>query len=241
MIIPAEKRRRGSRLATAAAVLLFTIGCTATGFALWGNPPPPRPPASAAMSTPSQESASATPTPTPTPEVITVPPTAQVDQVVGPTLNASEPTQINVPAIELDSVLMQLGQNPDGTVQTPSLDEASPAGWYTGSPTPGAIGPSVIVGHVDSRVQGRAVFYRLGEMRPGDEILVTRADETVAVFVVDGVEEYPKDDFPQFAVYGNTDHAGLRLITCGGEFNETTRTYPDNVVVFASLVSSRAA
>ncbi|TFC44716.1 MULTISPECIES: class F sortase [Cryobacterium] len=156
-------------------------------------------------------------------------------------MTASEPTQINIPAIEVDSVLMQLGLNPDGTVQTPSLDEASPAGWYTGSPTPGAIGPSVILGHVDSRVQGRAVFYRLGDMRPGDEILVTRADATVAVFVVDGVEEYSKDEFPQFTVYGNTDHAGLRLITCGGEFNETTRTYPDNVVVYASLVSSHAA
>ncbi|TFD06384.1 class F sortase [Cryobacterium sandaracinum] len=237
MIIPAENRRRGSRLATAAAVLLFTVGCTAIGFALWGNPPPPRPPASAAVSAPSQEPVSVTPSPEP----ISVPPTPRVDQVVGPTLTDSEPTQINVPAIEVDSVLMQLGQNPDGTVQTPSLDEATPAGWYTGSPTPGAIGPSVILGHVDSRAQGRAVFYRLGEMRPGDEILVTRADATVAVFVVDGVEKYPKDDFPQFAVYGNTDHAGLRLITCGGEFNETTRTYPDNVVVYASLVSSHAA
>ncbi|WP_198418770.1 class F sortase [Cryobacterium sp. TMT4-31] len=156
-------------------------------------------------------------------------------------MTASEPTQINIPVIDVDSLLMQLGQNPDGTVQTPSLDEASPAGWYTGSPTPGTIGPSVILGHVDSRAQGRAVFYRLGDMRPGDEILVTRVDATVAKFVVDGVEKYPKDNFPQFSVYGNTDHAGLRLITCGGEFNETTRTYPDNVVVYASLVSSHAA
>ena len=177
---------------------------------------------------------------TPSPQPISAPPAPapQVAPVVGPTLAASEPTQINIPAIEVDSVLMQLGLNPDGTVETPSLDEASPAGWYTGSPTPGAIGPSVILGHVDSRVEGRTVFYRLGDMRPGDEILVTRADATVAVFVVDGVEVYPKDNFPQFKVYGNTDHAGLRLITCGGEFNKTTRTYPDNVVVYASLVSS---
>ncbi|TFC85105.1 class F sortase [Cryobacterium sp. TMT2-10] len=237
MINPAGNRRRGSRLATAATVLLFTVGCTATGFALWGNPPPPRPPASAAVAAPAQKPVSDTPSREP----LSAPPTPRVDQVVGPTLTASEPTQINIPAIEVDSVLMQLGLNPDGTVQTPSLDEASPAGWYTGSPTPGAIGPSVILGHVDSRVQGRAVFYRLGDMRPGDEILVTRADATVAVFVVDGVEEYSKDEFPQFTVYGNTDHAGLRLITCGGEFNETTRTYPDNVVVYASLVSSHAA
>ncbi|TFC87464.1 class F sortase [Cryobacterium sp. TMT4-31] len=235
--IPAEKRRRGSRLATAAAVLCVAVGSTATGFALWGNPPPPRPPASAAVAPPAQKPVSVTPSPEPIP----VPPAPQVDPVVGPIMTASEPTQINIPAIDVDSVLMQLGLNPDGTVQTPSLDEASPAGWYTGSPTPGTIGPSIILGHVDSRVQGRAVFYRLGDMRPGDEILVTRADATVAVFVVDGVEEYPKDSFPQFAVYGNTDHAGLRLITCGGEFNETTRTYPDNVVVYASLVSDHAA
>lgn len=189
------------------------------------------------VAAPAQEPVSVTPSPTPS----SVPPTPQVASVVGPTLTASEPTQISIPAIEVDSDLMQLGQNPDGTVQTPSLDEASPAGWYTGSPTPGAIGPSVILGHVDSRVEGRAVFYRLGDMRPGDEILVTRADATVAVFKVEGVEEYPKDNFPQFTVYGNTDYAALRLITCGGEFNKTTRTYPDNVVVYASLVSSHAS
>lgn len=237
MIIPAKNRRRGSHLATMATVLFIAVGCTAIGFGLWGNPPPPRPPASAAGAAPAQKPVSVTPSPEP----IAVPPTPQVARVVGPILTASEPTQINIPAIGVDSVLMQLGQNPDGTVQTPSLDEASPAGWYTGSPTPGAIGPSVILGHVDSRVKGRTVFYRLGEMRPGDEILVTRADATVAVFVVDGVEEYSKDNFPQFTVYGNIDHAGLRLITCGGEFNKTTRTYPDNVVVYASLVSSHAA
>lgn len=237
MIIPAKKRRRGSRVATAAAVLSIVAGCAAIGFALWGNPSPPRPPASAAVAAPAQEPVSVTPPPAPS----SAPPIPQVAPIVGPFLAASEPTQINIPAIEVDSVLMQLGLNPDGTLQTPSLDEASPAGWYTGSPTPGAIGPSVILGHVDSRVEGRAVFYRLGEMRPGDEILVTRADATVAKFVVDGVEEYSKDIFPQFTVYGNTDHAGLRLITCGGEFNKTTRTYPDNVVVYASLVSSHAA
>jgi hypothetical protein len=237
VIIPDNNRRRGSRLATAAAVLFLAIGCTAISFGLWGNPPPPRPPASATEAGPAQKPV----TVTPSPEPISVPPTPQVARVVGPILTAAEPTQINIPAIGVASVLMQLGQNPDGTVQTPSLDEVSPAGWYTGSPTPGAIGPSVILGHVDSRVEGRTVFYRLGDMRPGDEVLVTRADATVAVFVVDRVEEYPKDNFPQFTVYGNIDHAGLRLITCGGQFNKTTRTYPDNVVVYASLVSSHAA
>lgn len=229
MIVPAQNRRRGSHLATAAAALFLAAGCTTTGLALWGNPPPPRPPASARV---------ATPTPTQTPVAV---PTPQAPRIVGPIMAASEPTHITIPAIEVDSVLMQLGQNPDGSVETPSLDEASPAGWYTGSPTPGALGPSAILGHVDSRVEGRTVFYRLGEMRPGDEISVTRADGTVAVFKVDGVEEYPKDNFPQFRVYGNIEHAGLRLITCGGEFNRTSRTYPNNVVVFATLVSSHAA
>jgi sortase (surface protein transpeptidase) len=94
------------------------------------------------------------------------------------------------------------------------------------------------LGHVDSAAQGPSVFFNLGDLRPGDEVLVTRADGLVAVFSVDGVRRYPKDHFPTLLVYGNTDHAALRLITCGGSFDYATGHYVDNIVVFASLVGS---
>ena len=72
-------------------------------------------------------------------------------------------------------------------------------------------------------------------MRPGDEISVTREDGTVAIFTVDAVEQYPKADFPTEKVYGNTDHAAVRLITCGGVFDSSAGSHLDNIVVYASL------
>lgn len=135
---------------------------------------------------------------------------------------------------------MQLGQNADGTVQVPPLGTDSPAGWYQKSPTPGQQGPSVILGHVDAAA-GPSVFYNLGKLRAGDQIAVTRADNTVAIFTVDKVAEYPKAAFPQFTVYGNTINAQLRLITCGGTYDRSIGHYVNNIVVFASLTSSHPA
>jgi Sortase domain len=97
----------------------------------------------------------------------------------------------------------------------------------------------VIVGHVDSAAQGPSVFFDLGDLKPGNKVLVKRADGLVAVFRVDGVREYPKDHFPTQLVYGATDHAALRLVTCGGPFDHSTGHYLDNIVVYASLVGSR--
>jgi sortase (surface protein transpeptidase) len=147
-----------------------------------------------------------------------------------------------VPAIGIDSSLIDLGLNADGTIEVPSLDDPdSKPGWYTGSPTPGALGPAIILGHIDSRQFGPGVFYSLQDLQAGDGIEVTRADGTVAQFAVDNVRTVPKSNFPTLEVYGNLDHAGLRLITCGGEFDPDARSYESNVIVFASLVGSRSA
>jgi hypothetical protein len=57
----------------------------------------------------------------------------------------------------------------------------------------------------------------------------------VARFAVDRVEQHPKDDFPTGAVYGVTERPTLRLITCGGAFDRSVRSYVDNLIVYASL------
>jgi hypothetical protein len=159
----------------------------------------------------------------------------------GPTLPRSVPTSIRIPAIGVSSKLMQLGLNSDGTMQVPPLlAKPSEAAWYKYSPTPGQVGPSVIEGHIDT-YQGPSVFYRLGAVRPGAEVDVTLADRTVAVFRVSGVREYAKAGFPSKTVYGPTDSAALRLITCGGDFDPKTGHYLSSIVVFASLTSSHPA
>ncbi|WP_238384618.1 class F sortase [Segeticoccus rhizosphaerae] len=159
---------------------------------------------------------------------------------VGPVLPRSKPVRLDITSIGVHSTLITLGTNPDGSVQVPPLDGGAPAGWYRGSPTPGQLGPAVILGHVDDD-QGPAVFYDLGDLEPGARISVARADHRVAVFRVDRVDSYPKDRFPTTEVYGNTDRAELRLITCGGTWNPTIGHYDHNIVAYATLVSSHPA
>jgi hypothetical protein len=159
----------------------------------------------------------------------------------GPSLGRSVPVSVAIPAIGVTSKLLYLGLNADGTIQVPSLvTSASEAAWYKYSATPGQIGASVIEGHVDS-YRGPAVFYRLGALRPGDTIDVTLADGVTAIFRVTGVRLYAKSNFPAKAIYGTTNYAALRLITCGGVFDYATGHYLSSTVVFASLTSSRPA
>jgi sortase (surface protein transpeptidase) len=153
-------------------------------------------------------------------------------------LAASPPLRLQVPAIDVDSAVQDLGLDDEGAMEVP--DGGFPAGWYTGSPTPGSIGPAVLAGHVDW-AGAPGVFAGLHRLQPGDEVQVTRADGTTAVFRVSRVERVAKDAFPTEAVYGDLDHAGLRLITCGGTFDRLAGHYRDNVVVYAELSGTRAA
>jgi hypothetical protein len=157
-----------------------------------------------------------------------------------PSLPRSEPVSIDIPAIGVQSTLLHLGLNPGGTIQVPPLfARPSQAAWYKYSPTPGQIGSSVIEGHIDT-YEGPSVFFRLGALQPGDRVDITLADRVIAVFRVTGVRSYPKDRWPWQVVFGPVDYAALHLITCGGAFNDDTRQYLSNTVVFASLVSSRS-
>ena len=159
----------------------------------------------------------------------------------GPVLPRSQPVSVDIPAIGVTSKLLHLGDAPDGTMAVPDLDtSAGEAAWYKYSATPGQIGPSVIEGHVDS-YHGPAVFFRLGALRPGDTVDVRLADGTTAIFRVTGVRQYLKSNYPAKDIYGKTNYAALRLITCGGAFDYATGHYLSSIIVYASLISSRPA
>lgn len=151
---------------------------------------------------------------------------------VAGTMAAAAPVRLQIPSIGVDSELMDLGLQTDGTLEVPP--SGFPAGWYTGAPTPGELGPAIIAGHVDWGGQP-GVFFDLRELSRGDEIAITRQDGSTARFRVTHVEQFHKHAFPTQAVYGDLDHAGLRLITCGGDFDPQARSYRDNLIVFAQL------
>jgi len=210
---PARPASVRARLAGLAGVLLIAGGVAAVGVALGSQQHAPQPSPAAAG--------------------------ALGPRGPGPSLPRSLPVSVEIPAIGVDSTLLRLGINADGSIQVPSLvTSANDAAWYRYSATPGQIGTSVIEGHVDS-YRGPAVFYRLGALRPGDIIEVGLADGTTAIFRVTGVREYLKSNFPAKTIYGATNYAALRLITCGGAFDFATGHYLSSTVVFASLAASR--
>jgi len=239
---------RGGRIGTVAlagAGILLAGGSFAIGVAVTGQHHAPQPPASAAGRidgllplVPTARAGARSASPAPTPRTATGPaPTPLTSPTwTGPAaLGWSVPRELRIPAIGVTARLGDVALQPDGTigVPQPGPDYDHPA-WFSGSPTPGELGPSVIVGHVDSAANGPSVFFRLGDLRPGNRIEVSRADGSTALFTVQAVRSYAKRDFPTQTVYGETSNPQLRLITCGGSLSAAGH-YENNTVVFADL------
>ena len=170
------------------------------------------------------------------PSITTVAPRLASDPRAKP-LARSAPVEIRIPGIGVDAPVMPVGRDADRTVQVPPLAAHNLAGWYQYGPSPGQRGPAVILGHVDSAT-GISVFYYLKNMHAGDKVYVTLADGKVAAFAVDGLQKAAKDAFPTASVYGKAAYPSLRLITCGGPFDEATGHYVDNVIVYAHLIGN---
>ncbi|MDT0275971.1 class F sortase [Blastococcus goldschmidtiae] len=145
---------------------------------------------------------------------------------------SGQPVGVRVDAIDVDARVVPLGLDADGQLEVP--EDFSAAGWWEGGAEAGEPGPTVVVGHVDS-YEGPAVFHRLRDLEVGDEIALTVEGGESVSYRVTGMQEVPKDEFPTEAVYGTTPGPTLRLITCGGPFDRTARSYLDNTIVFADL------
>jgi len=149
-------------------------------------------------------------------------------------LIGSLPVILSVPKINLNTSFEKpLDLDEEGAIKVP--DSYKKVGWYKHSPKPGEIGPSVILGHVDSST-GPAVFYSLGQLEVDDDIYIEKDDGSTTHFIVTSLERYAQNEFPTNKVYGNIDHAGLRLITCSGIFIRGKQRYTHNLVVYAKLV-----
>lgn len=150
-------------------------------------------------------------------------------------ISGIDPERIIISAIGVDAKVIDLGLNPDGTLEVPT--NYAEAGWWTGGSQPGETGSAVIVGHVDSKTDP-AVFYDLQLLRSGDLIQVADRNGRVVHFKVERLKQVSKDNFPTKEVYDMTSSPTLRLVTCGGKFNRSSGHYLDNVIVFASVVEN---
>ncbi|GIH69602.1 class F sortase [Sphaerimonospora thailandensis] len=157
-----------------------------------------------------------------------------------PPMQPSSPKRLIIPKLGVNAPIRSVGTDKSGAIETPPINNHNLVGWYRGGPTPGEVGPAIMLGHKDTRTRG-AVFSRLHEMQYGDQIEVVRMDGTIAVFTVGGIEQAAKQTFPTSRVYGDAKNAELRLITCGGTYSHATGHYVDNVIVYAVMTGTRLA
>jgi sortase (surface protein transpeptidase) len=190
------------------ATLAFALA--ACGSTQAASAPTTAPPSSASSTSSSSDSAPATETARP------------------------KPTEVRIPKIGAQSTLIEAGLDENQAIQVPPVQQPMQAAWYSYSPVPGEPGPSILLGHVDGNKKP-GIFYRLHELKIGDEVFVKRADGKELRFVATRTEQVPKEQFPEDAVYDPTDEPELRLITCGGAFDKAAHSYKDNIIVYARL------
>jgi len=212
----AEQGSRTSSVMIWATALLLLAIALLSGHDT--TPEPPRAPY-AGQAAPSAAPAEASPT----------------QRSAGPHLPWSRPVRLRIPKIGVDAPFTDLAIGPTGQLQPPPAGDTNLVGWYAQGASPGQAGTAIIAGHVDTTTSA-AVFADLRELKEGDVFSVSRADGRTASFQVDSAETFAKDDFPSGRVYGDTDQAQVRLITCAGDYDRTVRDYTDNLVVFAHLV-----
>lgn len=238
---PLQRAERGRWLTTVLCTLLLTVGLGLIAVFAHAQVSPTEPPltssqqAAGEAATPTVPGGPAAPAPT---SQIGAPSTTPAKPSAKPRAVAT-PASINISAIGVKSRINPTGEDSTGAIRAPvrgpKYDETA---WFTGSPRPGQSGPAVIVGHVDGSGGRTSVFFRLGSLRHGDRVTVTRADNSTVTFEVYRVARYAKSDFPTVAVYGNTDGPELRLITCGGQFDKAVGHYRDNTVAYARVVAA---
>lgn len=154
-------------------------------------------------------------------------------------LDEALPERLEIPGLDVHAPVVSRGLDARGALDPPPFDRPGVVGWYADGVTPGAPGTALMVGHVDTETRP-AVFYRVSTLRAGQKIRVVRADDEVAEFTIEGIQVLERDGFDAQQAYGprRDGRAELRLVTCGGTFDESTDSYTANVVVSAYLTGT---
>jgi LPXTG-site transpeptidase (sortase) family protein len=154
-----------------------------------------------------------------------------VDQASAPV-----PERLRIPSLDVDAPVISVGVTGNGDMEVPK--DVRDVGWYRHGPAPGEPGAAVLAGHVDSREQGRGVFFDLRRLDVGSHVVVTNSAGNVQRYEVVARRTYDKPRLPTDALFSRTGPPQLVLITCGGDFDNEAGSYRENVVVYAQPAAS---
>jgi hypothetical protein len=140
------------------------------------------------------------------------------------------PTTLRIPAIGLEASIVPVGLIPGtNSLEIPDIHHV---GWYQLGPSPGQNGSAVLVGHIDGEGQP-GIFWHLGQLTPGDQIVIADSTGRTRTFRVTGRQQVAKTALPA-QLFSRAGPPRIALITCGGAFNYATRHYRDNIVIVAT-------
>jgi sortase A len=144
------------------------------------------------------------------------------------------PVRIQIPKINIDTKIEQVGITYKGNMSTPKI--ISETGWYKYGTPPGSLGSAVIDGHVDNGFNLHGVFYNLKDLKVGDDVYVKTNKDFDLHFVVEKIAVYPYKEVPLEELFNKKDTARLNLITCQGEWIPEEETDTDRLIVYTKLV-----
>jgi sortase (surface protein transpeptidase) len=146
------------------------------------------------------------------------------------------PLRLLIPIIGVNAAIEQVGIADNGDLDTPSLSPWTDTGWYVDGPRPGEQGSAVIDGHLNQPGNYPAVFWRLYQLRAGNEAIVLDSNGKVWRFLVIDVAYYTPQNAPYQLIFGNTSGKYLNLITCAGDWIPSLQQTTERLVIYTRLI-----
>jgi sortase (surface protein transpeptidase) len=160
----------------------------------------------------------------------------------------SQPTHLSIPSLGVNAAILPVGTDRYGAMEAPGAGHPASdpiwgsAFWWKFGAKPGQPGNAVLAGHVDRDDGSHAAFWNLGQIQPGDSIIITEQAGQTFTFQVTRVTAFPipdggPDDPVIQRVFGPATTANLNLITCYGDWIGTE--FNERLVVFSTLVAKK--
>ena len=142
------------------------------------------------------------------------------------------PVSLTLPSLGIAALVEHVGTT-NGELGVP--DNPAHVGWWIGGAQPGSPHGSVVIdGHVDSAATGPGALFAISQLHPHAQAVLATTTSHTLTYTVTAREIFSKAAGLPPRLFTTTGPPRLVLITCGGPFDTTTRSYQDNIVVYAT-------
>lgn len=146
----------------------------------------------------------------------------------------NDPKYIKLPTINAEGFIQNVGVDQNKQVAVPT--NIHMAGWFADSVKPGQKGLSIIDGHLDGK-DADGIFIHLQDMKKDDTFTIELGDGSTKQFKVTSITTVDTKDAANVLFSQDPKATNqLNLITCGGNFDRSSRLYDKRVIVSSEVI-----